>query len=46
MGCSADVLKSGPQGFFKGTVPAFIRIGPHTVIVFLIFEQLRSKFGF
>jgi dicarboxylate transporter 10 len=37
--------KHGPLAFFKGFVPAFIRIGPHTVLLFLIMEQLRMNFG-
>lgn len=31
---------------FQGFVPAFVRLGPHTIITFLIFEQLRAKVGF
>jgi len=35
----------GPAGFFKGFVPAFIRLGPHTVLLFVFLEQLRQNFG-
>lgn len=35
----------GPLGFFKGYVPAFVRLGPHTIITFIFFEQLRKNFG-
>ncbi|XP_071537476.1 mitochondrial dicarboxylate carrier isoform X1 [Panulirus ornatus] len=35
----------GPLGFFKGYVPAFVRLGPHTIITFILFEQLRKNFG-
>jgi len=35
----------GPAGFFKGFVPAFVRLGPHTILTFLFLEQLRFKFG-
>lgn len=35
----------GPLGFFKGYVPAFVRLGPHTIITFLMLEQLRLNFG-
>lgn len=38
--------KLGPLGFFKGYVPAFVRLGPHTVLTFLILEQLRINFGY
>lgn len=37
--------KLGPLGFFKGYVPAFVRLGPHTIITFVFLEQLRLKFG-
>ncbi|XP_022252936.1 mitochondrial dicarboxylate carrier-like [Limulus polyphemus] len=42
----AVTAKLGPLGFFKGYVPAFVRLGPHTIITFIVFEQLRQKFGF
>lgn len=38
--------KLGPMGFFKGYVPAFVRLGPQTILTFLILEQLRLKFGY
>lgn len=38
--------KLGPMGFFKGYVPAFVRLGPHTVMTFIILEQLRLNFGY
>lgn len=38
--------KLGPLGFFKGYVPAFIRLGPHTIFTFLFLEQLRLNFGY
>jgi len=38
--------KLGPSGFFKGFIPAFIRLGPHTVLLFIILEQLRKNFGY
>lgn len=37
--------KLGPMGFFKGYVPAFVRLGPQTIITFLLLEQLRLNFG-
>ncbi|XP_017040120.1 mitochondrial dicarboxylate carrier [Drosophila ficusphila] len=37
--------KLGPLGFFKGYVPAFVRLGPHTIITFVFLEQLRINFG-
>ena len=37
--------KQGPMAFYKGYVPAFIRLGPHTILTFIFFEQLRLRFG-
>lgn len=37
--------KLGPMGFFKGYVPAFLRLGPQTILTFLLLEQLRLNFG-
>lgn len=41
-----DISKLGPFGFFKGFIPAFARIGPHTILTFLMMEQLRLHFGY
>ncbi|XP_043282988.1 mitochondrial dicarboxylate carrier [Venturia canescens] len=38
--------KLGPLGFFKGYVPAFVRLAPHTILTFVFLEQLRVNFGF
>lgn len=38
--------KLGPLGFFKGYIPAFTRLGPHTILTFVFLEQLRLHFGF
>ncbi|EDW84056.1 mitochondrial dicarboxylate carrier [Drosophila tropicalis] len=38
--------KLGPMGFFKGYIPAFVRLGPHTIITFVFLEQLRLNFGY
>lgn len=45
-----DVAKSimkdyGPIGFFRGYVPAFVRLAPHTMLTFVFLEQMRAKFG-
>lgn len=42
----SHTAKSGPCGFFRGYVPAFIRLGPHTVLMFVFLEQLRLHFGY
>ncbi|KAL6300263.1 mitochondrial carrier domain-containing protein [Sparassis latifolia] len=41
-----EVLKTslqheGPRFLFKGWTPAFIRLGPNTVLMFVFFEQLK-----
>lgn len=36
---------SGLLGFYKGFVPALIRLVPHTILVFIFYEQLRLRFG-
>ncbi|CDK25791.1 unnamed protein product [Kuraishia capsulata CBS 1993] len=38
-----DAVKSeGPGFMFRGWTPAFIRLGPHTILTFLALEQLRK----
>lgn len=41
-----QTAKLGPLGFFKGYVPAFLRLAPHTVLMFMFLEQFRLNFGF
>ncbi|KAH7425241.1 hypothetical protein KP509_11G045800 [Ceratopteris richardii] len=44
--CFWKTLRSeGPQGLYKGFVPVWMRIGPHTIVTFFIFEQLRKRLG-
>lgn len=38
-------LKGGPMAFYKGYIPAFVRLGPQTILTFVFFEQLRINFG-
>ncbi|XP_023029286.1 mitochondrial dicarboxylate carrier isoform X1 [Leptinotarsa decemlineata] len=38
--------KLGPLGFFKGYIPAFIRLAPQTILTFVFLEQLRLNFGY
>lgn len=42
----SHTAKLGPMGFFKGFVPAFVRLGPHTILTFILLEQMRLKFGY
>ena len=34
-----------PRSLFIGVLPAYMRLGPHALIAFPIFEQLRAVFG-
>ncbi|KAI1307971.1 Mitochondrial dicarboxylate carrier [Halotydeus destructor] len=45
--CARSIFKDlGPMGFFRGYVPAFVRLAPHTILMFVFFEQLRMTFGY
>ena len=35
----------GPLGFFRGFLPAFVRLAPHTMLTFVFLEELRKHFG-
>lgn len=43
--CTMETARLGPLAFFKGLVPAGIRLVPHTVLTFVFLEQLRKYFG-
>lgn len=43
--CVMETGKVGPLGFFKGFVPAFVRLGPQTILTWIFKEQLRMHFG-
>jgi len=44
--CAIKTLRTeGPLGLYKGFVPNWLRIGPHTVVTFIMFEQLRRLAG-
>ncbi|RXM37442.1 Mitochondrial dicarboxylate carrier [Acipenser ruthenus] len=43
--CLVETAKLGPLAFYKGLVPAGIRLVPHTVLTFIFLEQLRKNFG-
>jgi hypothetical protein len=38
-------MAEGFMGFYKGWLPNWMRIGPHTVVTFVILEQLRMLAG-
>eukprot|EP00696_Hemimastix_kukwesjijk_P011467 gnl/Hemi2/24400_TR8202_c0_g1_i1.p1 gnl/Hemi2/24400_TR8202_c0_g1~~gnl/Hemi2/24400_TR8202_c0_g1_i1.p1 ORF type:complete len:307 (+),score=75.80 gnl/Hemi2/24400_TR8202_c0_g1_i1:61-981(+) len=45
--CFAKCLRAeGLGGLYKGFLANWFRIGPHTVVTFLVFERLRSLCGF
>ncbi|KAJ3994225.1 mitochondrial carrier [Lentinula boryana] len=37
-----SLQKEGPKFLFKGWTPAFIRLGPNTVLLFVFYEQLKK----
>lgn len=39
------VRHEGIFGFYKGFIPNWMRIGPHTIVTFFVFEQLRKFVG-
>uniref|UniRef100_A0A8C9WR91 Mitochondrial dicarboxylate carrier n=1 Tax=Sander lucioperca TaxID=283035 RepID=A0A8C9WR91_SANLU len=43
--CLRETAKLGPLAFYKGLVPAGIRLIPHTVLTFIFLEQLKKNFG-
>ncbi|KAK2498076.1 hypothetical protein MC885_011456 [Smutsia gigantea] len=43
--CAMDTARLGPLAFYKGLLPAGIRLVPHTVLTFVFLEQLRKHFG-
>ncbi|GMR63076.1 hypothetical protein PMAYCL1PPCAC_33271, partial [Pristionchus mayeri] len=44
--CVKHTAETGPTAFFKGLMPAWVRLAPHTVLTFLILEQLTKRFGY
>ncbi|KAH7730507.1 Protein K11G12.5 [Aphelenchoides avenae] len=44
--CFVYTAKLGPAGFFKGFFPAWVRLAPHTILMFVFFEQFRLNFGY
>ncbi|RIA81342.1 mitochondrial carrier domain-containing protein [Glomus cerebriforme] len=39
------ISKEGPLALFKGWVPAFVRLGPHTVVTFMVLEQIKNLYN-
>ena len=40
-----QTARQGYMVFTKGFVPAFVRLGPQTILTWLFLEQLRLNFG-
>lgn len=40
-----NTAKESPLAFFKGYIPAFVRLAPHTILTFVFLEQIRMNFG-
>ncbi|KAF9346642.1 Mitochondrial dicarboxylate transporter [Mortierella sp. NVP85] len=39
--CFHIIKTEGPSALFKGWLPAFLRLGPHTIVTFIVLEQLK-----
>lgn len=39
------IRKEGPRTLFRGWLPSYLRLGPHAMICFPMFEQLRRLLG-
>lgn len=41
--CATKIFKAeGIAGFYKGFWPHYVRLGPHSALVLLIFDELKS----
>lgn len=39
----AHMIRSeGVGSLFRGWMPAFVRLGPHTIVTFIVLEQLKE----
>lgn len=46
MDCLRKTLAAeGLMGLYKGWLPNWLRIGPHTIITFAVFEAMRKAAG-
>ena len=43
--CSSLLVKEGAMAFMKGWMASYSRIGPHTVISFILVEKIRKLIG-
>ncbi|XP_074074468.1 solute carrier family 25 member 34 isoform X2 [Macrotis lagotis] len=43
--CLVKIIRTeGPQGLYKGLGPGYLRLGPHTVLSLLFWDELRKLF--
>lgn len=42
--CILYTARLGPMGFYKGFIPAWVRLAPHTILTWIFLEQLRLFF--
>ncbi|GHP03144.1 hypothetical protein PPROV_000189900 [Pycnococcus provasolii] len=40
-----SVAKEGPLSLYKGAFANWLRLGPHTIVTFLVYERARDWFG-
>jgi Mitochondrial carrier protein len=46
LSCAADLVRrEGPRALLKGWTIQYVRLGPQTVVTFLVLEQVRPKVG-
>lgn len=40
------ILRFGPKGLFRGLSASMSRLVPNTIIMFILYEQLRQRYGY
>lgn len=44
--CITKTARSeGLRGFYKGWVPNYARLGPHTLLTMIVYDQMRASVG-
>ncbi|KAI8036897.1 mitochondrial dicarboxylate carrier isoform X1 [Drosophila gunungcola] len=41
-----SIARQGPLAFYRGFIPALMRVSPNTIITFVLYEQARLRFGY
>lgn len=39
------VRREGPLALWKGWLPSYLRLGPHFLMTFPLYERIRASFG-